>query len=84
MEVTSEIIETIRLAVQKFKREADQVYKGKPIELKMAELHSVAHEIVDRQIAKMAQREPDVTEKEVEETKRDLARLVHLLIEKER
>jgi hypothetical protein len=79
-----QLLKALKNSVNRFLEEAVRIYSGASEEVMMADVHQVAHEILDRQLALYASRNTDVDPAEVERTRQSMGRYVHLLIEKAR
>jgi len=79
-----QLLRALKNAVDRFLEEAVGIYAGASEEVMMADVHQVAHEILDRQLALYASTNIDADPSEVEQTRQSMGRYVHLLIEKAR
>ncbi|MEM1177254.1 MAG: hypothetical protein AAGM22_02820 [Acidobacteriota bacterium] len=71
-------------AVDRLREKVDAVY-GEASEMeKMADLHYLAHELVDRQMDELAEADPDLVDGPLLDVREQVGRYVHRLIEKTR
>ncbi|MCG8455643.1 MAG: hypothetical protein MI919_05125 [Holophagales bacterium] len=80
----SEVTAGLEQAVHRLRQKVDAVYGASEEAEKMADLHYLAHELVDRQMVDLADKDPSQEQGALLDLRERVARHVHRLIEKTR
>ncbi|MEM8933864.1 MAG: hypothetical protein AAGE94_21920 [Acidobacteriota bacterium] len=68
-------------AVERLREKVDAVYRDASESEKMADLHYLAHELVDQQVARVAEADPSLEDGALLDLRERVGRHVHRLIE---
>lgn len=72
---------SLELAVERLREKVDAVYVDSDEAEKMADLHYLAHELVDQHMEELVERDPDLERSALLDLREQVARRVHRLIE---
>ena len=72
---------SLELAVQRLRDKVDAVFTGSDEAEKMADLHYLAHELVDQHMEALVDKDPDLERSALVDLREQVARRVHRLIE---
>lgn len=78
---SADLKENLREAVDRLRDKVDAVYADASESEKMADLHYLAHELVDRQMGELAADDPDLERGALLDLREQVGRHVHRLIE---
>lgn len=84
MSFPAEVSAGLDEAVRRLREKVDSVYSGSPESEKMADLHYLAHELVDQQMIDLAAADPSLEHGALLDLREQIGRHVHRLIEKTR
>ena len=79
-----EVAAGLQEAVDRLRQKVDAVYGDSTEEEKMADLHYLAHELVDRQMSELAEADPSLEHGALLDLREQVGRHVHRLIERTR
>ncbi|MEM6794653.1 MAG: hypothetical protein AAF725_11785 [Acidobacteriota bacterium] len=79
-----EIAAALQVAIDQLREKVDAAYGDSPEDEKMADLHYLAHELVDRQMSELAEADPSLEQGALLDLRERVGRYVHRLIERTR
>jgi hypothetical protein len=82
--LSPDVLAGLEEAVTRLRAKVDAVFEDSPESDKMADLHYLAHELVDQQMVELADEDPSLEQGALLHLREQVGRHVHRLIEKTR